>query len=156
MWRRESLRIVLRDSILIAVSIFVAIWFIPFVSTLLPLGSSTLAIPLLLLAVILYIVLNSLRHIHRQLEQNFSQILLGEEYISTTEAANLLGISESKVAELMRRIKLPLVKKGHCWAMNRDKAEKLPETYQTPGNESVKTDEGAGSDANGSNDKSKI
>lgn len=111
MWRREALRIVLRDSILIAMTIFIAIWFIPFISVLLHLGSFALVIPVILLAVILYIVLNSIRHIHRQLEQNVSQIFLGEQYTSTSEAAKILGISESKVSGLLRKIKHIVVKK---------------------------------------------
>ena len=86
-------------------------WFIPFISVLLNIGTYALAIPVILLAVILYIVLNSIRHIHRQLEQNFSQILLGEQHTSTSEAAKLLGISESRVIDLMRKMKLKVTKK---------------------------------------------
>ncbi len=122
-WRRDALRIMLRDSILIALTIFVAIWFIPFVSALLHFGSLTIAIPLILLAVILYIVLNSVRHIHRQLEQNFSQILLGEQHTSTLETAKLLGISESKVADLMRKMKLKAARKRGQQYTDNDKGE---------------------------------
>lgn len=120
-WRREALRIMLRDGILIALTIFVSMWFIPFASVLLRLGSFGWAIPILLLAIILYIVLNSIRHIHHQLEQNFSQILLGEKYTSTSEAAKLLGISESKVAELMRKMKLTMTKKETRQNTNNDR-----------------------------------
>ena len=122
-WRREALRVVLRDSILISMTIFMAMWFIPFISVLLHIGSFALAIPIILLAVILYIVLNSIRHIHRQMELNFSQILLGEQYTSTSEAAKLLGISESKVADLMRKMKLTVAKKRSRQSTDDDKGE---------------------------------
>lgn len=122
-WRRDALRIMLRDSILVALTIFIAMWFIPFISVMLRLGSFALAIPVLLLAVIIYIVLNSIRHIHHQLEQNFSQILLGDRYTSTSEAANLLGISESKVKELMHKMRLPVIKKVSHQYINIDEDE---------------------------------
>jgi len=126
-WRYEALRIVFRDSIIIAMTLFMAIWFVPFISVLLDLGSYALLIPVILLALVLYIVLNSGRHIHHQLEQNFSQILLGEHYTSTAEKAKLLGISESKLADLMNKMKLKVIKKGSRNKINDDKGENKEE-----------------------------
>ena len=127
-WRRKTLRIVLRDSIVILLSILVGIWFIPFISSLLLIGSLALAIPLLLLALVIYLVSRSVMGIHGQLEQTFSRTLLGDEYISTSEAAALLGISQSRVEELARRMKLHAVKIGRRWQVDKAEVEKLAET----------------------------
>lgn len=127
-WRRKTLRIVLRDSIVILLSILVGIWFIPFVSSLLLIGSLALAIPLSLLALVIYLVSRSVMDIHSQLEQTFSRTLLGDEYISTSEAAALLGISQSRVEKLARRMKLHAVKIGRRWQVDKAEVEKLAET----------------------------
>jgi len=126
-WRHEALRIVFRDSIIITITLFMAIWFVPFISVLLDLGSFALLVPVILLALVLYIILNSGRHIHHQLEQNFSQILLGERYTSASEKAKLLGISESKLADLMNKMKLKVIKKGSRKKINDDKGENKEE-----------------------------
>jgi CPA2 family monovalent cation:H+ antiporter-2 len=134
-WRRETLRIVLRDSILIALSIFVAIWFVPFFASLLSIGSFALAIPLLLLAVILFFVLHSVWDIHRQLERHFSRVLLGEEHTSTSESATLLGVSESRVADVARRMRLTAIKKGRNRHTDKSKGKELTEDYTSKGEE---------------------
>ncbi|MFC2016545.1 cation:proton antiporter [Chloroflexota bacterium] len=125
MWRREALQIVLRDSIVVVLSIFVALWLILFISRLLFIGSIALTIPLLLLAFLLYILLRSVRRIHSQLEQTFSRVLLGEEYISTSEAAQLLGVHQSTVVRWLGRMELPGLKIGRRWHVHRDELEAL-------------------------------
>lgn len=79
MWERNAIRIILRDSILIILSIFVFLWFIPFFSHLFSIGSYAIAMPVFMIAVILYMVLSSFRHIHRQVERNFARVMLGHE-----------------------------------------------------------------------------
>jgi len=91
LWQREAVRIVLRDSILLVLSIFMLMWFIPFITSLLALGSYALAVPLLVLAVILYLLVRWVRHIHGQVEQNFARILLGKEQDSTAEEPPGMG-----------------------------------------------------------------
>jgi CPA2 family monovalent cation:H+ antiporter-2 len=106
-WRREALRIVLRDSIMTVLSIFVLLWLVPLMVQLFFIGSFSVAVPAVLIAAILLLVLDSARQVHSQLERAFSHTLLDEEYISTSEAATRLGISQSRVAELARKMKLP-------------------------------------------------
>jgi len=154
-WRHEALRIVLRDSILILLTILVGIWFIPFISSLLFVGPLTLAIPLILLAAILYLVLRSVRHIHGQLEKTFGRTLLGDEYISTSAAATLLGISQSKVEKLARRMKLPAVKIGRRWQVHRAEVEALAQTHRDEGEESRETAQGKSPKANDLTDTKK-
>jgi CPA2 family monovalent cation:H+ antiporter-2 len=151
-WRRKVLRIVLRDSLVILLSILVGIWLIPFISSLLLIGSLALAIPLLLLGVILYLVSRSVLDIHTQLERTFSRTLLGDEYISTSEAATLLGTSQRKVGILARGMKLPAVKIGRRWQLDRAEVEELAETSQAREEEFV---EKAGSDIEDSTEESK-
>lgn len=79
MWERNAIRIILRDSLLIILSIFVFLWFTPFFSSLFSIGSYAIAMPLFMIAIILYMVLSSIRHIHRQVERNFSRVILGHE-----------------------------------------------------------------------------
>jgi len=104
-WGREPLRILLRDSVVLALSIFMLMWFIPFFIGLFSVGSFALAVPMLVLAIILYLVVNSLWKIHGQMERAFSRVLLGEEHTSTAEAASLLGTTPGRVAELVRRMR---------------------------------------------------
>lgn len=153
-WRRKAVRIVLRDSMVILLSVLVGIWFIPFISSLLFIGSLALAIPLLLLALIIYLVSRSVIDIHTQLERTFGRTLLGDEYISTSEAATLLGVSQSTVEKSARRMKLPAVRIGRRWQIDRAKVEELAETYELHGTESVETAQQAGQDAKGSEGES--
>jgi cell division protein FtsL len=104
-WRLEALRIVLRDSIVIAISIFIAIWFIPLLASLLSIGSYAIVIPILLLTVLLYLLLNSIRHIHGQLELNFSRVILGAEHSTTIGTAASLDTKEGRIANLLRKIR---------------------------------------------------
>ncbi|MFC1977796.1 cation:proton antiporter [Chloroflexota bacterium] len=147
MWGREALQIVLRDSIVVVISIFVALWLIPFISRLLFIGSIALTIPLLLLAFFLYILLRSVRQIHGQLERTFGQVLLGEEYASTSEAAQLLGVNQSTVVRSLRRMKLPGLKIGRRWHVHRAELEALAESQRGQKEESndntQETDSGA-------------
>ncbi|MFC2048514.1 cation:proton antiporter [Chloroflexota bacterium] len=137
MWQREALRIVLRDSIVVVLSILVALWLIPFIAPLFIIGSVALIIPLVLLALLLFILLRSFRHIHSQLERTFGQVLLGEEYMSTFEAAQLLGVHQSTVVRWLSRMELPGLKVGRRWHINRAELEALVETSGVEEEESI-------------------
>jgi CPA2 family monovalent cation:H+ antiporter-2 len=136
-WRRKTLRIVLRDSMVILLSILVGIWFIPFISSLLLIGSLALAVPVALLAIIIYLVSRSVLDIHGQLERTFSRTLLGDEYISTSEAATLLDISQSTVESLAREMELHAVKIGGRWQVKKAEVEALAETLHSHGEQPV-------------------
>lgn len=129
-WRRRTLRILLRDSIVILLTALVGIWFIPFMSNLFFIGSYALVIPLLFLVVLLYLILRSALDIHGQLERAFGQALLGDEYISSAEAAKLLHVSQSRVEELARDAKLPGIKIKHRWLLERTAVERLARTLE--------------------------
>ena len=145
-WRRNALRAIIRDSIVISLTVFVGMWFIPFITGLLQIGSFALAIPVLLVAFIIYLVLRLVFDIHGQLERTFRRTLLGEEYISTSQTATLFGTRQSTIARLARRMKLPAVKIGHRWYIDKAKAEKLAETPQQNGDESTETTKRTDSD----------
>jgi CPA2 family monovalent cation:H+ antiporter-2 len=131
-WRAAALRIILRETIVISLAIFIAMWFIPFIVGLLQIGSFALALPLLLLALFSYLVLRSVFDIHSQLERTFRRTLLGEEYISTSQTATLLGTRQDTVARLARRMKLPAIKIRRRWYVDRTKAEEIKETLEIP------------------------
>jgi CPA2 family monovalent cation:H+ antiporter-2 len=152
-WRRKAVRIVLRDSIVILLSILVGVWFIPFISSLLLIGSLALAVPLLLLALIIYLVSRSVIDIHTQLERTFSRTLLGDEYITTSEAATLLGTSQSMVEMLARQTRLHAVKIGRRWQLEKAEVEELAKTFHAHEREFA---EEAGSEVEGSTDESKL
>jgi monovalent cation:H+ antiporter-2, CPA2 family len=76
--RVEIVRTALRNSLTIIVSITIILWFIPLISQLLFIGYLPLAIPALLLAFVIYLVLRSIRGMHNQVEQAFSRVFLGD------------------------------------------------------------------------------
>jgi CPA2 family monovalent cation:H+ antiporter-2 len=76
---RETLRIIIRYSIILPLSIFLTVWSIPLIISLFHLGSFALAIIFMLLATLLYFLSTSVRNIHRQLETTFRGTLFGQE-----------------------------------------------------------------------------
>lgn len=146
MWKTETLHVILRDSIVILLAIFAGMWFSPFIVGLLRLGPSGWAIPALLLAVVIYLVVRSLSDIHDQLEGTFRRTLLGEEYLSTAQVATLLGIHRDDVARLARKMKFPAVRIGHRWYVDRATVEKLKRTLKPPA-EAIKPADSLDSDS---------
>lgn len=112
LWGREGLRIVLRDSIFIILAVLVGLWFVPFVSRLLFFGSLALTVPLLLLALVLYIVLTSVTQIHSQFTRTFGRMLLGEEQVSAQEAPTLPEGVRGQVAGVFRGMKSSMARFG--------------------------------------------
>ena len=108
-WGHEALRIVIRDSVLIVTTVFAAMWFIPFIVNLFFIGSFALAVPLLLLAFALYLVLRSVRHIHGLMEKSLEKVLIGDE----PESARFVtptGTRQNMVTLLVHFAKQPIVK----------------------------------------------
>jgi CPA2 family monovalent cation:H+ antiporter-2 len=98
-WRHEGLRIVLRDSILIVLTVFAGLWLVPIMVRLLSLGSFSVAVPLLLITIFVFLVLGAVRRIHCQLERTFSRTLLGEEHVSTAGEMSVFEMRKSRVAK---------------------------------------------------------
>jgi excisionase family DNA binding protein len=109
-------------------------------------GSVALVVPLLILVFLLYVVFRSFRDIHNQLERTFGQALLGEEYISASEAAQLLGVHQSTVLRWLRRMELPGLKIGRRWHIRRAELDNLVETDDSEGEEPIDVAEETGSD----------
>ena len=109
-WRREAVRAILRDSIVISLTVLVGIWFIPFIISLLNIGSFALAMPVLLLALVIYLILRFVFDIHGQLEQSFRQTILGEKYTSTSDLTTTPGTRRRIMATFTRIVKLPVSK----------------------------------------------
>jgi len=77
-WPREDLRVLLRDSLLAAVTVLLMVWTIPFVSQLLLIGRFSIPLPILLLAGVVLVTGRSLFKIHGVLVTTFSRTFLGE------------------------------------------------------------------------------
>jgi hypothetical protein len=103
-WRYEALRIVIRDSILIVLTIFVILWFIPLFSDLFSIGSYAIVIPVLLVALVLFLVFRFVRQIHSKLTQTFSETILGEEYISNTKLPQLDDMQRSQMSKRLAKL----------------------------------------------------
>jgi monovalent cation:H+ antiporter-2, CPA2 family len=83
--RKEALRAVLRNTIIVILAFILILWFFPLFTQLFFIGSVALAVPALLLAILFYLVLRSIRSVHSQMEQTISQVFLGDAGESGTE-----------------------------------------------------------------------
>ena len=128
---------------MIVISVLLALWFIPLIAGLFYVGSWAITVPLFLLALLFYLVSTSMWHIHTQVERTFSRTLLGNEYISTSEAAALLGTTRSTVEKLARETRLPAIRVGKRWRISKLDAERLSEAcFSGPDSCSDSADEG--------------
>ena len=84
-------------------------WFIPFIVNLFFIGSFALAVPLLLLAFALYLVLRSVRRIHGLMEKSLEKVLIGDEPESARFVAPT-GTRQNIVTLLIHIAKQPIVK----------------------------------------------
>jgi monovalent cation:H+ antiporter-2, CPA2 family len=108
--RVERVQMVLRNGVTAILFILIILWLIPFISQLLFIGSLALAVPALLLAFTFYLILRSIRGVHTELEQTFSQVFLGEQPCSAPEEISLKPAPPGLIRRLILKIKL-LVKK---------------------------------------------
>lgn len=109
-WRRERLRAVMGNSVMVVVTLLMALWTIPIVVQLTVIGSYALAVPLVLVATVLFLVLGSMRRIHGEVERTFGRVLLGEEHESTKPAME--DIEEGPIGRAIRAFRLAITKTG--------------------------------------------
>lgn len=93
---QEILRTIIRSSIMVPLSIFLAIWSIPFIISLLSLGSFAIAAPIILLAILIYFLSTSVKNIHGQLETTFRTTLFGHHITKNEKVNNKKGEDEKK------------------------------------------------------------
>ena len=127
---------VLRDSITIILIVFLALWFIPFITALLSIGDLAIAVPIVILGAVALMAFKSISNIHKQVEETFGRVLIGEDYITTSEAATILGTGENTVEKLVEEEKLPAVKIDGNWCVTRQNIEELLEPYLRDSSES--------------------
>ena len=108
----NALRIVLRDSIGIALAVLISLLFIPFITGLFSIGSLAIAMPALLGIVIIYLILRFAFDIHTQLERAFSRTLLGKEHISRPQYP-AAGSHKNRLTKLLQKIKTVCSKQEH-------------------------------------------
>jgi len=105
--RIEALRIILRDILLIVLSVFITLWSLPLLAGLFSIGSAALALPILITAVLLYFVLNSVREIHTVLDREFRKTLLGDASSSLSHEVEHLGIGQRILKTSIYTVRLP-------------------------------------------------
>jgi monovalent cation:H+ antiporter-2, CPA2 family len=111
--RGEVIRAILRYSIIAVLSILIILWLIPFIFQIFFIGSLALAIPALLLALALYLVLRSISGVQRHLERTVSQVFLGEQ-TSSQEGVTSPDVRLSLVRRLFQKMmRLVTGKKPH-------------------------------------------
>jgi len=93
---QETLRTIIRSSIMVPFSILLAIWSIPLIISLLSLGSFAIAAPIILLAILIYFLSTSVRNIHSQLETTFRTTLFGHHITKNEKVSNKKGDDEKK------------------------------------------------------------
>jgi monovalent cation:H+ antiporter-2, CPA2 family len=86
-WKDERFKVVLRHSITFLMAILILLWLIPLITQFLNIGSLALALPAFLLALVLYLVVRSIRGVHHQMERTFRQVFLGETPLAGAEEA---------------------------------------------------------------------
>jgi len=93
---QETLRTITRSSIMVPLSILLAIWSIPLIISLLSLGSFAIAAPIILLAILIYFLSTSVRNIHSQLETTFRTTLFGNHITKNEKVSNKKSEYEKK------------------------------------------------------------
>lgn len=80
----EPVRTILRDSIFITLIMFAILWSVPFLSEIVAIGSVAIAVPVLMVAIGLFLTLGSFRGIHRKLEHTIRQTMMGDDVVQDT------------------------------------------------------------------------
>jgi CPA2 family monovalent cation:H+ antiporter-2 len=140
-WRQEALRHVLTDSMLIVLTVFLFVSFIPFMAGLFDVGHRAIVIPLLLVALALYFVSTSVWHIHSRVESTFSRTLIGDELVSSDEASRILGVTVRTVEQMARERRLPGTKEGKQWRISKAALEAMAIGDSSSGDMSINEDE---------------
>ncbi len=103
--RLQTIRAVFRDSIIVLLTVLVAIWFIPFMMHIFSVGSLALAVPAVLIALVVYIILWTAFDIHGQLERTFSKVLIGKEHVSPSTVSRVLSVPRIALGKALGWIK---------------------------------------------------
>lgn len=122
-WRRERLRVVMRDSIMVVVTLLMMLWTIPIGVRLIAIGSYALAVPLVLVAAALFLVLGSMTQIHGELERTFGRVLLGEEQGPVQAKPKVEDAVEGGIGRGMRSLRLGAKKVGVFLRVTRPESE---------------------------------
>jgi hypothetical protein len=75
--QREEMRLLVRDSLVAAIAILVAVWALPFLARLLELGQLSVPLPLLLLAGLVFVLVRTAFKVHAALQDSLSKTMLG-------------------------------------------------------------------------------
>ena len=111
-WRLQALRVIMRDSIVLAITVLMGLWFIPFFSGLITIGSLAIVVPAFIGTLILYLVLRSVFDIHEQMERAFSRTLIGKEHTSMQSSGRIVGTASKTIAVAIGFIRLALTSVG--------------------------------------------
>jgi hypothetical protein len=71
------MRLLVRDSLVAAIAILVAVWALPFLARLLELGQLSVPLPLLLLAGLVFVLVRTAFKVHAALQDSLSKTMLG-------------------------------------------------------------------------------
>jgi hypothetical protein len=107
-WRLQALRVIIRDSIVLAITVLMGLWFIPFFSGLITIGSLAIVVPAFIGTFILYLILRSVFDIHEQMERAFSRTLIGKEYTSMQTSGRIVGTAAKTIARAIGVVRLAL------------------------------------------------
>jgi CPA2 family monovalent cation:H+ antiporter-2 len=111
--RLQALRVVMRDSIVMMLTVLIGLWFIPFFSGMITIGSLAIVMPAFLVAMIIYLVLRSVFDIHDQMERAFSRALIGKEHSSVSGDTGLSGVFRKLVYGSVGIIRIAVTGKTH-------------------------------------------
>jgi len=143
-WGHKALHIVLRDSIVIMLTVLVGMWFIPFISGLISIGSFALLMPLLLAAFVIFLVLRFAFNIHSQLEHTFSRTLVGEGHLSATAGSTVIHLYRELGGNIARCVRSVFVKTGGSRDGSKSKKQKSVEAPGQTVDGPAETDDKAG------------
>jgi CPA2 family monovalent cation:H+ antiporter-2 len=129
-WRLQALRIIMRDSIVLMLTVLMGLWFIPFFSGLITIGSLAILVPAFLCTLILYMVLRSAFDIHDQMERAFSRVLMGKEQSSVSGETGLSGTMKKVIHGMVNIVRIAVTGKVHS-----DEVEEKKEKTQNTGHD---------------------
>lgn len=88
LWKRESVRLVLRQTMLVFVALLVVVWSLPLIFHLLFLGGLSAPIPILVVAALVAVAGRAALRIHRTLEATFRRTFLGQSEAESDRPVN--------------------------------------------------------------------
>lgn len=118
--RLQALRVVMRDSIVMMLTVLIGLWFIPFFSGLIKIGSLAIVVPAFLATMIIYLVLRSVFDIHDQMERAFSRALIGKEHSSVSGGTGLSGLLRKLAYSFVGIIRIAVTGKTHSERQHTD------------------------------------